>query len=326
MKDMEVGCGYHPSKFWSTDKIRNRLPASDEVIKTTIDKIDIWTIPRFVEYVYRGKPITIKVRSTAKSGRRSDPDPDTSQEGADPDILTKRLTKADLPGEFYVQDGEIFNDDIDWSTEWFKMNIIWEKSVNGADEPGLQSEFGGYAGWDSKNHVYLRYNSTLAQNEHCIRIRKDPLQAKKDYLNKWFEYAFPNGEAGDDLKDWFLTFADVDNFRITHGYYVGKQSTHVDVIQTGWMANLGLVYCVTEWYSWYREGQSEYQDLKEYLNPCSLNELKENFSTIDHADETEVDYFMSTVVKYIHCKSFEDGECEDDKFLLCNHHFEKYDY
>ncbi len=172
------------SEFGLTDKIQ-RVRNSTKVTETTIDQVDIWTISRFVEYVYRGKPITIKVKDRSDPNTSQDgpdlgtsqdvSDPSTSQDGpaADSDVLTKRLTKADFPGEYYVQDGEIFNDDIKWGTEWIKMNITWDDSFNGADEPGLLSEFGEYAGWDSKNHAYLRYNSSLHENEHCIRIRKE---------------------------------------------------------------------------------------------------------------------------------------------------------
>ena len=85
----------------------------------------------------------------------------------------QRLTKDCLPGNFWVQEGEIFRfgDHIKWG-EWSKGWVVWDEEANMNDEPGIRLEGGGwgFAGWDPEHHIYTRYDSPLDDNEHCCRI------------------------------------------------------------------------------------------------------------------------------------------------------------
>jgi hypothetical protein len=90
-------------------------------------------------------------------------------------VRTKRLTKADLPGKFTVQTGEIF-----WSEEKDEAEFMWDHpcivDLEWSDECNLEKEPGislgdggwGYAGFG--DGIYGRYDTEISANEHCFRI------------------------------------------------------------------------------------------------------------------------------------------------------------
>lgn len=88
-------------------------------------------------------------------------------------VFSTRLTRDDLtvPRQETVQVGEIFGNEVVW-TEPRTMLLRWSANVNLDDQPGIELSHGGwgYAGWDQQESAYLRYDTSLGNNEHCFRI------------------------------------------------------------------------------------------------------------------------------------------------------------
>ncbi len=90
-------------------------------------------------------------------------------------VYKRRVGKKDLPAVVYVQLGEIFGKRIEWCVP-SETTLKWDSKVNPNNDEGIldNSEGWGFAGYDKSQSVYLRYNESLENQEHCMRILSRP--------------------------------------------------------------------------------------------------------------------------------------------------------
>lgn len=92
----------------------------------------------------------------------------------------ERLAEADFGGckgvWARVVIGEIFAEDggdheLTWENETTEVQLTWSVNCNLEGQEGIASDSGaGWAGWDDTEKCYLRYDTDIGENEHCMRI------------------------------------------------------------------------------------------------------------------------------------------------------------
>ena len=95
-------------------------------------------------------------------------------------VRGERLTEADFGGRkgvwARVVIGEIFAEDggdheLTWENETTEVQLTWSVNCNLEGQEGIASDSGaGWAGWDDTEKCYLRYDTDISENEHCMRI------------------------------------------------------------------------------------------------------------------------------------------------------------
>lgn len=164
-----------------------------------------------------------------------------------------------------------------------------------------------------------------------------------DYLLYWFE-AWTNtidDNASiliDDLRKWFVKYADPKIFEYTEGSYIAKRSTHMTVSYTLWLKIQDL-YC----HSYEGDGTWSYQRiwstetksyihptessglLSEILNPMSKEDMFKRFELIDK--DIANPEFMEEFIKFVHCKVLDsDHEWDEGPYVHLNEHCGEFDY